>query len=39
MDKTFELVICVDKEGKRKVVLEKSTIDKITSEFSIIENK
>jgi hypothetical protein len=38
MDKTFELVICVDKEGKKKVVLEKSTIDKIDTLTTSFEN-
>lgn len=38
MDKTFELVICVDEKGKRKVVLEKGTIDKIDNLTTLFEN-
>lgn len=38
MDKTFELVICIDEKGKRKVVLEKGTIDKIDNLTTSFEN-
>ncbi|MGM9850314.1 MAG: hypothetical protein ACI31V_05415 [Bacilli bacterium] len=38
MDKTFELVICIDKDGKRKVVLERNTIDKIDTLTTSFEN-
>lgn len=37
-DKTFELVICIDEKGKRKVVLEKGTIDKIDNLTTLYEN-
>lgn len=36
MDKTFELVICIDKLGTKKIILEKNTIeeiDKLTTSF------
>lgn len=29
MDKTFELIICIDKLGTKKIILEKNTIDEI----------
>lgn len=38
MDKTFELVICIDEEGKRKVVLKKDSIDKIDNFTTLFEN-
>lgn len=37
-DKTFELVICIDEKGKRKVVLEKGPIDKIDNLTTLYEN-
>lgn len=38
MDKTFELVICIDKLGYKKVVLAKGTIDEIDKITTSFEN-
>lgn len=38
MDKTFELIICIDKLGTKKIVLEKNTIDKIDKLTTSFEN-
>lgn len=38
MDNNFELVICIDKDGKRKKILEKNSIDKIDTLTTSFEN-
>ena len=37
MDKTFELVICIDKLGYKKVELAKGTIDEIDKSISHLQ--